>query len=138
MNCRILHGDTKSTRNGSVIGSDVTYRVFLEYWIALRKVCSFRKTKQKCSTPFNRPREPVSSPLSFRFSTASTTRQEYQPHPLVPSLAASTFPFGALSWRYWELKILNFKLGHYNVVTKWLLEVLNVPPATLEIKPRVN
>jgi hypothetical protein len=32
---RILHGDTKSTRNGSVIGSDVTYR-FLEYWIALR------------------------------------------------------------------------------------------------------
>jgi hypothetical protein len=24
------------------------------------------------------------------------------------------------------------------VVTKWLLEVLNVPPATLEIKPRVN
>jgi hypothetical protein len=25
-----------------------------------------------------------------------------------------------------------------NLVTKWLLEVLNVPPATLEIKPRVN
>jgi hypothetical protein len=25
-----------------------------------------------------------------------------------------------------------------NVVTKWLLEALNVPPATLEIKPRVN
>jgi hypothetical protein len=25
-----------------------------------------------------------------------------------------------------------------NVVTKWLLGVLNVPPATLEIKPRVN
>jgi hypothetical protein len=24
------------------------------------------------------------------------------------------------------------------VVTKWLLEVLNVPPVTLEIKPRVN
>jgi hypothetical protein len=24
------------------------------------------------------------------------------------------------------------------VVTKWLLEVLNVPPATLEITPRVN
>jgi hypothetical protein len=24
------------------------------------------------------------------------------------------------------------------VVTKWLLEVPNVPPATLEIKPRVN
>jgi hypothetical protein len=24
------------------------------------------------------------------------------------------------------------------VVTKWLLEVLNVPPATLEIKPLVN
>jgi hypothetical protein len=24
------------------------------------------------------------------------------------------------------------------VITKWLLEVLNVPPATLEIKPRVN
>jgi hypothetical protein len=26
----------------------------------------------------------------------------------------STFPFGALSWRCRELKILNFKLGHYN------------------------
>jgi hypothetical protein len=25
-----------------------------------------------------------------------------------------------------------------HVVTKWLLEVTNVPPATLEIKPRVN
>jgi hypothetical protein len=25
-----------------------------------------------------------------------------------------------------------------NVVTKWLLEVLNLPPTTLEIKPRVN
>jgi hypothetical protein len=25
-----------------------------------------------------------------------------------------------------------------NVVTKWLLEALNVPPATLEVKPRVN
>jgi hypothetical protein len=25
-----------------------------------------------------------------------------------------------------------------NVVTKWLLEVLTVPPATLESKPRVN
>jgi hypothetical protein len=25
-----------------------------------------------------------------------------------------------------------------NAVTKWLLEALNVPPATLEIKPRVN
>jgi hypothetical protein len=24
------------------------------------------------------------------------------------------------------------------MLTKWLLEVLNVPPATLEIKPRVN
>jgi hypothetical protein len=43
---RILHGDEISPRNGSVIGSDVTYR-FLEYWIALRQVCSFRKTKQK-------------------------------------------------------------------------------------------
>jgi hypothetical protein len=25
-----------------------------------------------------------------------------------------------------------------HMVAKWLLEVLNVPPATLEIKPRVN
>jgi hypothetical protein len=39
-------GHKISTRNGSVIGSDVTYR-FLEFWIALRKVCSFRKTKPK-------------------------------------------------------------------------------------------
>jgi hypothetical protein len=32
------------------------------------------------------------------------TPQDYQPYPLVPSLAASTFTFGALSWRYRELK----------------------------------
>jgi hypothetical protein len=50
---RILHGDTKSTRNGSVIGSDVT---------SLRKVCSFRKTKQK-SPP---ARESFNPPLYFR------------------------------------------------------------------------
>jgi hypothetical protein len=87
---RILHGDTKSARNGSVIGSDVTYR-FLEYWIALRKVCSFRKNQTKVTYP------------------PSTTRaRELQPpaiFPLaVPSLAASTFTFGALLWRYRKFK----------------------------------
>jgi hypothetical protein len=34
-------------QNGPLqLESTITYR-FLEYWIALRKVCSFRKTKQK-------------------------------------------------------------------------------------------
>jgi hypothetical protein len=105
-------GHKISTRNGSVIGSDVTYR-FLEYWIALRKVCSFRKIKQKCPTPFNHSASPFYPRYISAFQQSCQLR--YQPHPLVPSLAASTFPFGALSWRYRELKILNFKLGHYNV-----------------------
>jgi hypothetical protein len=59
-------GHKISTRNASVIGSDVTYR-FLEYWIARRKVCSFRKTKQKCPTPLQPPaRASFNPPLYFR------------------------------------------------------------------------
>ncbi|KAJ3616774.1 hypothetical protein MTP99_013154 [Tenebrio molitor] len=39
-----------STRDSSVIDSDLTYK----FWnMDLRTVCSFRKTKQKCPTPFN-------------------------------------------------------------------------------------
>jgi hypothetical protein len=83
-------GHKISTRNGSVIGSDVTYR-FLEYWIALRKVCSFRKNQTKVNYPsFYHPRERASTPAIFPL--------------VVPSLAASTFTFGALLWRYRKFK----------------------------------
>jgi hypothetical protein len=55
------------------------------------------------------------TPAIFPLS-ALPTPQDHQPLPLISSLAASIFPFGALSWRYRELKILNFKLGHYNMI----------------------
>jgi hypothetical protein len=67
-------GQKISTRNGSVIGSDVTYR-FLEYWFALRKVCSFRKTKQKCPTPLQPSvRETALPPLYFRSHSCQLPR----------------------------------------------------------------
>jgi hypothetical protein len=53
---------------------------------------------KKSPTPFNHPRERPFTPAIFPLS-ALPTPQDYQPHPLVPSLAASTFTFGALSWR---------------------------------------
>jgi hypothetical protein len=74
-------------------------------------VCSFRKTKQKWPTPFNRAREIPFTPLIFPLSEF-TTPQDYQPHPLVPSLAASTM---ARSRGGTGNKNLNFKLGHYRV-----------------------
>jgi hypothetical protein len=43
------------------------------------------------------------TPAIFPLSLLPTP-QDYQPHSLVPSLAASTFTFGALSWRYRDLK----------------------------------
>jgi hypothetical protein len=58
------------------------------------------------------------TPAIFPLS-ALPTPQDYPPYPLVPSLAASTFTFGALSWWYRELKIFNFKLGHYNTAIEF-------------------
>jgi hypothetical protein len=59
--------------------------------MALRTVCSFRKNKPPSTTRARARFTPAIFPLS-----ALPTRQDYQPHPLVPSLAASTFTFGAL------------------------------------------
>jgi hypothetical protein len=38
----------------------------------------------------------------------------------------------------YKIREIIYLVNVKHVVTKWLLEVLNVPPATLEIKPRVN
>jgi hypothetical protein len=51
-------------------------------------------------------------PRGFRLS-ALPTPQDYQPHPLVPSLAASTM---ARSRGGTGNKNLNFKLGHYSIL----------------------
>jgi hypothetical protein len=112
-NVEFLTGTQISTRDGSEIKSDLTYK--------------FEKLDRSSQGVFVSKNQPkVTYPLSTtrardRFTPAIfplfalPTRQDYQPHPLVPSLAASTFLFGALSWRYRELKILNFKLGHYSI-----------------------
>jgi hypothetical protein len=111
-------GHKITTRDGSVIGSDLTYKYKFEKLGSLFARCAcFEKLNKSDLPPSTARASPFLSPPSFRFSTASPTRQDYQPHPLVPSLAGSTFPFAALSWRYRELKILNFKLGHYNIIT---------------------
>jgi hypothetical protein len=96
-------GHKISTRNGSVIGSDLTYS-FLEYWIAFSQGVFVSKNQTKVTYPLQlRARKPASTPAIFPLAEF-TTPQDYQPHPLVPNLAASTFTFGALSWRYRELK----------------------------------
>jgi hypothetical protein len=38
----------------------------------------------------------------------------------------------------YKIREIIYLVNVKNVVAKWLLEVLNVPPATLEIRPRVN
>jgi hypothetical protein len=99
-------GHKISTRDGSEIDSDLTYR-FLKYWIALRKVCSFRKTKQKWPPPSTAR----ARPLYPRYISAFL---RCQPHPLVPSLAASTSHLARSRGGTGNLN-LNFKLGHYMV-----------------------
>jgi hypothetical protein len=90
-------GHIISTRDGSVIDSDLTYT----FW---NMDCSSHgvfvsKKQTKVNYPLQqRARETASPPLYFR------SLQDCQPHPLVPTLAASTFAFGAISWRYRGLK----------------------------------
>jgi hypothetical protein len=59
-------------------------------------------------------REPASTPAIFPLAEF-TTPQDYQPHPLVPSLAASTM---TRSRGGTGNKNLNFKLGHYKVMNE--------------------
>jgi hypothetical protein len=87
-------GHKISTRDGSVIHLDLTY-IFEK----------LDRSNTKVTYPLQPPaRETASPPLYFRSLPELPTPQDYQPHPSVPSLAASTFTFGALSWRYRELK----------------------------------
>jgi hypothetical protein len=67
-------GHKLSTRNGSVIDSDLTGIWNIGIWLALRTVCSFRKIKQKKQP---RARETASPPIYFR------SPQNCQPYPLV-------------------------------------------------------
>jgi hypothetical protein len=88
-------GHKISTRDGSVIDSDLTYK----FWNMDRS--SHGVFVSKNQTKVNYPLQPhardtASPPLFFR------SPQDCQPHPLVPTLAASTFTFGAISWRYRE------------------------------------
>jgi hypothetical protein len=80
-------GHKISTRDGSAIDSDLTYK--------------FEKLDRSSQGVFvSKNQTKVTYPLQPR----APTPQDYQPHPLVPNLAASTFTFGALLWRYRELK----------------------------------
>jgi hypothetical protein len=89
-------GHKISTRDGSVIGSDLTYK--------------FEKLDRSSQEVFVSKNQTKTTRARARFTLAIfplsqlPTPQDYQPHPLVPSLAASTSTFGALSWRYRELK----------------------------------
>jgi hypothetical protein len=69
------------------------------------------KNQTKLPTPSTTRARARFTPAIFPLAELPTP-QDYQPHPLVPSLTASTFTFGALLWRYRELN-LNFKLDHY-------------------------
>jgi hypothetical protein len=95
-------GHKISTRDGSVIGSDLTYK-FEKLGSLFARCVRFEKLNKSVPPLQPRAREPALPPLCFR-SQSCQTPQDHQPHPLVPSLAAGTFTFDALSWRYRELK----------------------------------
>jgi hypothetical protein len=100
---RIPHGD-------SVIDSDLTYK-FWEYGSLFARCVRFEKPNKTDLPPSTTRARARFTPAIFPLAELPTP-QDYQPHPLVPSLTASTFTFGALLWRYRELN-LNFKLDHY-------------------------
>jgi hypothetical protein len=89
-------GHKISTRDGSVLIHDLTYK----FW------------NMDHSSPgvfFLKNQTEVNYSLGHRARTASPllyfrSPQDCQPHPLVPSLAVTVFTFGALLWRYRELK----------------------------------
>jgi hypothetical protein len=89
-------GHRISTRDGSVIDSGLTYK----FWNMDRSSHGvfFLKHQTEVNYPFGHRARTASHPLYFR------SLQDCQFHSLVPSLAASTFTFGALLWRYRQLK----------------------------------
>jgi hypothetical protein len=81
-------GHKISTRNGSVIGSDLTYKFEKLGSLFARCVCFEKLNKSDLPPSTTRARSrffPAIFPLA-----EFPTPQDYQPHPLVPSLAAST------------------------------------------------
>jgi hypothetical protein len=95
-------GHKISTRDGRVIDSDLTYKFGNMDRSSHGVFVSKNQTKVTYPPSTTRARDRF-TPAIFPLSPLPTPR-DYQPHPLVPSLAASTFTFGALSWRYRELK----------------------------------
>jgi hypothetical protein len=96
-------GHKISTRDGSVIGSDLTYKFEKLDRSSQGVFVSKNQTKVTYPPSTTRARDRF-TPAIFPLS-ALPTPQDYQPHQLVPNLAASTFTFCALSWRYRILKI---------------------------------
>jgi hypothetical protein len=85
---RIPTGTQISTRDGSEIDSDLTYK-FEKLDRCSQGVFVLKKNQTKSPTPFNHEPE---SPLHPRYISAFPlpTPQDDQPHPLVSNLAAST------------------------------------------------
>jgi hypothetical protein len=88
-------GHKISIRDGSVIGSDLTYK--FEKLDRSSQGVFVSKNHTKVTYPLSTTRARARfTPAIFPLSLLPTP-QDYQPHPLVPSLAASTFTFDALS-----------------------------------------
>jgi hypothetical protein len=110
-NVEFLTGTQISTRDGSEMESDLTYK--FEKLDRSSQGVFVSKNQTKVTYPL-----PSTTRARNRFSPAIfplaefTTLQDYQPHPSVPSLAASTM---ARSRGGTGNKNLNFKLGHYNL-----------------------
>jgi hypothetical protein len=103
------------TRDGSVIDSDLTYK----FWNMGRSSHGVFEKPNRNELPFRPSR-------ANRFTPAPSelpTPQDRQPHPLVPSLAASTFIWRALV-TVPGVKFLNFKLGPNQTYSR---ATLNIP-----------
>jgi hypothetical protein len=97
-NVEFLTGTQVSTRDDSEIDSDLTYK--FEKLDRSSQGVFVSKNQTKVTSPLQpRASETRFIPAIFPLSELPTP-QDYQPHPLVTSLAASTFTFGALSWWY--------------------------------------
>jgi hypothetical protein len=94
-NVEFLTGTQISTWDGSEIESDLTYK-FEKLDRSSQGVFVSKNQTKSDLPPFNHPRERAATPAIFPLA--------------VPSLAASTFTFGALLWRYrkFKFKFLNW------------------------------
>jgi hypothetical protein len=82
-------GQKISTRDGSVIGSDLTYK-FGKLGSLFARCVRFEKLNKSDLPPSTARARELQPPAIFPLA--------------VPSLAASTFTFGALLWRYRKFK----------------------------------